>query len=46
MRDRHVDDGDVEHLEHRRQNDGDDERDRRTVLHEAAVEVAEVEAPS
>ena len=31
MRDRHVDDGDVEHFEHRGQHHGDDERDRRTI---------------
>ena len=30
MRDRHVDDGHVEHFEHRGQHHGDDERDRRT----------------
>ena len=29
MRDRHVDDGDVEHFQHRGQHHGDDERDRR-----------------
>ena len=31
MRDRHVDDGHVEHFEHRGQHHGDDERDRRTL---------------
>ena len=29
MRDRHIDDGHVEHFEHRGQHHGDDERDRR-----------------